>query len=38
LRFHQKQGFAEVGQQSVEDPHTGSGKKIVSLQIKELER
>ncbi len=38
LRFHQKQGFAEVGQQSVEDPHTGSDKKIVSLQIKELER
>src|SRR5260370_26097932 len=34
LRFHQKQGFAEVGQQSIEDPHTGDGKKIVSLQIK----
>ena len=37
LRFHQKQGFVEVGQQSVEDPHTGNGKKIVSLQIKEME-
>jgi predicted GNAT superfamily acetyltransferase len=38
LRFHQKQGFAEVGQQSVEDPQTGNGKRIVSLQIKEMER
>ncbi len=37
LRFHQKQGFVEVGRQSVEDPHTGNGKKIVSLQIKEME-
>jgi uncharacterized protein len=36
LRFHQKQGFVEVGQQSVEDPHTGNGKKIVSLRIKVL--
>jgi uncharacterized protein len=36
LRFHQKQGFAEVGQQTVEDPHTHNGKKIVSLQIKEM--
>ena len=36
LRFHQKQGFAEVGQQSVEDPGTGNGMKIVSLQIKEM--
>jgi uncharacterized protein len=37
LRFHQKQGFAEVGQQSIEDPGTDNGKKIVSLQIKEME-
>jgi predicted GNAT superfamily acetyltransferase len=38
LRFHQKQRFAEVGQQSIEDQHTNNGKKIVSLQIKEMER
>ncbi|HXM27711.1 MAG TPA: GNAT family N-acetyltransferase [Chthoniobacterales bacterium] len=38
LRFHEKQGFIEVGQQTIEDPHTGGGKKIVSLQIKEMER
>jgi uncharacterized protein len=38
LRFHEKQGFTEVGQQSIEDPYTGDSKKIVSLQIKEMER
>jgi predicted GNAT superfamily acetyltransferase len=38
LRFHEKQGFIEIGQQTIEDLHTGDGKKIVSLQIKEMER
>jgi predicted GNAT superfamily acetyltransferase len=38
VRFHQKQGFAEVGQQWIEDRHAGIGKKLVSLQIKEIER
>jgi len=38
LRFHQKAGLLRSAKQSVEDPHTGSDKKIVSLQIKELER
>jgi hypothetical protein len=38
LRFHEKQGFAEVGQQFIEDEHRNNGKKIVSLQVKEIER
>ncbi len=28
LRFHEKQGFTEVGQQSIEDPYTGDRKKL----------
>jgi len=32
--FHQSRRFAEVGQQSVEDPQTGQRKKLLSLQIK----
>ena len=38
LRFHQKQGFVEVGRQVIEDEHAKSGKKLVSLQIKDLRR
>jgi uncharacterized protein len=37
LRFHQKKGFVEVGQQEIDDGHAGIGKKLVSLQIKEME-
>jgi uncharacterized protein len=38
FRFHEKQGFAEVGRQSVQDHYTKNDKKTVSLQVKELER
>lgn len=38
LRFHQKRGFVEVGQQLIEDEHSNSGQKLVSLQIKEIGR
>lgn len=36
LRFHEKQGFAEVGQQSIEDEHADDSKRLVSLQVKEM--
>jgi predicted GNAT superfamily acetyltransferase len=36
MRFHQKQGFAEVGRHWIEDEHAGNRKKLVSLQIKEM--
>jgi uncharacterized protein len=36
LRFHEKQGFVEVGQQVIEDEHTKHGKKRVSLQVKAM--
>jgi uncharacterized protein len=38
LQFHQKQGFVEVGRQEIEDEHADNGKKLVSLQIKEMGR
>jgi uncharacterized protein len=38
MRFHQKQGFVEVGRQFIEDEHANNGEKLVSLQIKELVR
>src|SRR5258708_11750337 len=37
LRFHEKQGFIEVGQQTIYDPHKSEHQKIVSLQVKDLE-
>jgi predicted GNAT superfamily acetyltransferase len=37
LRFHQKQGFAEVGQQFIEEEHANDSATLVSLQIKETE-
>jgi uncharacterized protein len=36
LQFHEKQGFAEVGQQTISDEY--NKQKLVSLQIKMLER
>ena len=38
LRFHQMQGFAEVGQQVIEDEHAKGRSRLVSLQIKEMRR
>lgn len=35
LRFHQKEGFIEVGRQEIYEPEK-SGAKVVSLQVKEL--
>ncbi|HZC35333.1 MAG TPA: GNAT family N-acetyltransferase, partial [Chthoniobacterales bacterium] len=38
LRFHERQGFTEVGQQAICEQGDNNFRKIVSLQIKELER
>jgi predicted GNAT superfamily acetyltransferase len=38
LRFHEKQGFAEVGRQSIDSHEKIYREKIVSLQVKDLER
>ena len=35
LRFHEKEGFIEVGRQEIYEPEK-SGAKVVSLQVKEL--